>query len=137
MKKALWEIFKTTVIMFTVGALLGAAAPHLATLIDMGADKVAEIAAHNTPLWMGMFFGAFGAINAAVTPLENYCFGKVEKKRHLVKNVAPEKSAGKEQQPVVVVVQNQAQGLDPQSMNFRATLEAERNKPADPNISLS
>ncbi len=78
MKKLLGNIIKNGAIMFAVGMLLGLAAPPLAQLL--GASLIGDAAfAHAvaTPvLWTGAFFGAFGAIHAAVQPLYEHFFDK-------------------------------------------------------------
>lgn len=72
------NILKAGATLFVVGALLAVAAPAIAVGLGMAADYAAGAAllGHSaSPLWMGAFFGAFGAIDAAVRPMMDQWFG--------------------------------------------------------------
>ncbi len=64
---------KATAIMFVVGAALAAAAPYLSTAI-FGMSVAAVEAAHPVA-WLGVFFGAFGALAAVVNPAFDWLLG--------------------------------------------------------------
>lgn len=75
------NIAKHTLTFFAVGVVLAFAAPYLAAGIGLSEAAVAAVAATHTPLWTGVFFGAFGGINAAIAPAFDWVFsGKSEAK---------------------------------------------------------
>ncbi len=71
MQKILIDIVKTAAIMFSVGILLAVASPFIADAIgpDLLTQAVVDGVKDTSVLWQGAFFGTFGAINAALTPL--------------------------------------------------------------------
>jgi len=76
-----WKIAKAGAVMFTVGILLAAAAPLIAGALGEGLLGTAAFThAMATPvLWTGAFFGAFGAIHAAVAPLVDRLDGTAQR----------------------------------------------------------
>lgn len=97
MNPILKNVLKNGAIMFAVGLLLAVAAPAIAELVGEAALGEAAFAhATNTPLlWTGLFFGAFGAIHAAVAPALDWAFGQ-EKPKETAPAVAVEKEKTKE-----------------------------------------
>ncbi|NBO18521.1 MAG: hypothetical protein EBV03_04705 [Proteobacteria bacterium] len=72
------NIVKAGATLFVVGALLAVAAPAIAVGLGMASNYAAGavLLGHSaSPLWMGAFFGAFGAIDAAVRPMMDKWFG--------------------------------------------------------------
>jgi hypothetical protein len=63
-RDTLTDIVNGAVLMFAVGAILSAVLPHLGAAFHVSKDTMGTI----DPLWNGLFFGAFGAISAALTP---------------------------------------------------------------------
>lgn len=106
------EVAKNGLIMFAVGALLALAAPPLAQLI--GPQLLGETAfthALATPvLWTGTFFGAFGAIHAAVAPIGNFLFG--DKPKEEAKAPPARESSQAPQIAAAVCVQNAQQVME-------------------------
>lgn len=84
LKSAMWKIAKAGIIMGTVGVLLAAVAPLLAmaipgmleTTVTSYAEAAKALAPGISPAWTGLFFGAFGALHAAVDPVESWLFKK-------------------------------------------------------------
>lgn len=75
------DILKAGATLFVVGALLAVAAPLLGAAVGLAPSVSAAATAlgHTAnPLWMGAFFGAFGAIDAGVRPLLSGLFGGQE-----------------------------------------------------------
>ena len=78
------NILKNGTILFVVGVVLAAVAPLISMTLGLapeGADYSAAAAALGdsaSPLWMGAFFGTFGAIDAAVRPVVERWFDKRE-----------------------------------------------------------
>ena len=72
------NILKAGATLFVVGALLAVSAPAIAVGLGMASSYAggAALLGHtSSALWMGSFFGAFGAINAAVEPMLGGLFG--------------------------------------------------------------
>lgn len=76
------NVVKASATMFVVGLALGAAAPLLAGMLGEAAIGSAAYAAANatSALWTGAFFGAFGALNAAISPALEWAFGSEQEK---------------------------------------------------------
>jgi hypothetical protein len=76
MQSPFMDIVKKTALFFAVGIALGALAPQIAGFI--GAEALGKAAFNNamatSTLWTGIFFGAFGAIDSALTPVFDYLF---------------------------------------------------------------
>ena len=71
---------------FLVGLALTLAAQVLSPMIGIDIAPLAlSGTGPNNPLWTGAYFGGFGALSAAVTPLVDYLFGDK-------KQASPEKS---------------------------------------------
>jgi hypothetical protein len=87
MGKYLKSIAKATVLMFAVGALLAMAAPHVAVMAGLAATAAEAVTTLHIadPLWLGLFFGAFGGIHAAATPVIDLAFGDTKKGAATVK----------------------------------------------------
>src|SRR6185436_12992284 len=88
------NVVKNGLIMFAVGIALALAAPVLAQAVG-GASILGAAAFEHavaTPvLWTGLFFGAFGAIHAALTPACEFVFrGGKPKEAAAEKPSAPE-----------------------------------------------
>jgi hypothetical protein len=66
LKRYALNIVKAAAVMFTVGLVLAYSAPILASAAGLSLGAIGS-AAH--PLWTGLYFGAFGAISAAATPI--------------------------------------------------------------------
>lgn len=77
MKGILKNVLKAAITMFAIGALLGVAVPAIADLLGAGVlGKAAFDSLTNTPvIQTGIFFSAFGAISAVITPTVNFLFG--------------------------------------------------------------
>ena len=80
--ETLKKIGKGAIIFGVVGVLLALASPAIASMVgviggeDLGIaamDIATKISAN--ALWEGAFFGAFGAIHAAVAPMMDWMFG--------------------------------------------------------------
>ena len=71
------KIVKSTLLLAAVGVALGFAAPALASFaVTLGlAPATAAALSVTHPIWAGVFFGAFGAINAALSPVFDGIFG--------------------------------------------------------------
>jgi hypothetical protein len=69
------KIAKSSLVMFTVGALLALAAPPLAVLAGIDPGMLGPT---TNMLWSGAFFGAFGGIRAALAPAMDWVFGDKE-----------------------------------------------------------
>lgn len=99
-KSALWKVAKAGIIMGTVGVLLAAVAPLIAMavpgMLETSVTTYAEAAKALAPgismTWTGLFFGAFGAIHAAVDPIESFLFKKTEETAKIVKEHVKEKT---------------------------------------------
>jgi hypothetical protein len=63
-KKYALNIVKAAAVMFTVGVLLSLSAPTIASIAGVEVGIQASSWA-----WTGLYFGAFGAISAAATPI--------------------------------------------------------------------
>jgi hypothetical protein len=79
-KKYALNIIKTAAVMFAVGVMLALAAPHVAVAVGLaettaGAASVIGASTVN-PLWLGSFFGLFGAISTAATPVIGWSVDK-------------------------------------------------------------
>jgi hypothetical protein len=122
MKKLLKNIVKGAVIMFAVGAALALAAPYLAAATGIApsvAEAVTTLGANANPLWLGSFFGAFGAISAAVTPVCNYIFDGKERREAA-------QAAKEETKPVIMVVTQKTS--EPVTAAFRDAVKASREQ---------
>jgi hypothetical protein len=79
MMEALKNIGKGAIVLGIVGVLLALAAEPIASVIgvkllgEAGMAAAAQVAL--APLWTGAFFGAFGALHAAVAPVMDWVFG--------------------------------------------------------------
>jgi hypothetical protein len=110
------KVLKAGATLFVVGALLALAAPVLAYGIGMAPSvgaAAAMLGSNASPMWMGVFFGAFGAIDAAVRPIIGQMMGE-----------KPEAAAPAAQASVKTAV-----ALQPemgQETAYRERLEAER-----------
>ena len=65
-------VVKAGLVMFAVGAVLAVAAPAIGVAVGIAPTYAAAAAAlgHTaSALWLGSFFGAFGALKATVDPL--------------------------------------------------------------------
>ena len=86
------KIVKNTLMFAATGALLALAAPYIAGALGFNTAAVGVTTAASTglnflglgalkataaysPLWLGGFFGAFGAISAAISPIFNIFSG--------------------------------------------------------------
>jgi len=119
------KIAKAGALMFAVGVLLALAAPVIAN--GIGVELLGKLAFEHaiaTPvLWTGAFFGAFGAIHAAVTPLFDKVLGAETAEPHTCQSLA--KSQGKG------VCQSLEQELSPEkSPRYREQLESSRGAAA-------
>lgn len=119
MNSVLKDVLKNGTIMFVVGAALALIAPALGNMV--GLPDVATSHSAN-PAWMGAFFGAFGALHAAVTPLFRAVFA--DKKEEAA-------AASPEKEPAVHISisspeVNQTLQQEPEAGKFRDTLAAER-----------
>jgi|GEM_PF-2839419 len=87
MGKFLRNVVKGGAIFCVVGALLGVAAPLLATALGPAliGEGVFAAAMGTSALWTSAFFGAFGAIDAAVRPAVSALFGDKEAGQALAK----------------------------------------------------
>lgn len=77
MGKTLKNIAITTALFFVVGALLAMAAPTLAGVVGVDPSSLGHTA---DPLWLGSFFGAFGALDAGLRPIFDKVFRRNENK---------------------------------------------------------
>lgn len=91
--------------MFAVGVALTFAAQLIAPALglEIGGLTLSAIN-HSNPLWIGAYFGAFGAINAAVAPVMDYLFGGA-------KGEAAAQSVSPAQEAVRTPEQAQEQGV--------------------------
>ncbi len=97
MGKYLKSIAKATVLMCAVGALLAVAAPAVAGIVGI---SLADVGIMANPSWTGAFFGAFGGISAAITPVIERIFGddkqaetvKTEEKTQVKFDLSPDLS---------------------------------------------
>lgn len=125
---AVGNILKAGAIMCTVGLLLALAAPVLADLIGaatLGAETYA--AAQSTPvLWTGAFFGTFGALHAAVSPVYNKILGAEPQLKPKIVGKIP--AQGQARSRTVEVELEPACGLDETEMSdyFREQEEERR-----------
>ncbi len=128
--ETLKKVVKGGVVLGIVGVLLALAAPALATMIGeatLGPTVFAQ--AMETPvIWTGVFFGAFGAINAAVEPMMDWAFGA---DKHTIAAVAPVKVAVDEHSHSVALQNTQLQpnidiSVDMNAANYTQMVEAQR-----------
>ncbi len=78
MNPTLKNIIKTGLLFAAVGAMLALLAPAIGVGIGLEAtyaEAAETLALTAKPLWMGAFFGTFGALNAAATPVFSRLFG--------------------------------------------------------------
>ena len=75
---------KGALVAFAVGALLAVAAPVIANWTNVSMPDVGLSA---NPLWLGSFFGAWGALAAMVQPAVDYMFGDAKKGKELTQIV--------------------------------------------------
>lgn len=68
------DILKTTLMYAAIGVALGLAVPYLGPLVGITGTALTELGAANSPAWLGLFFGAFGSLSAAVTPVFDAVF---------------------------------------------------------------
>lgn len=131
MKSIFRDVLKAGALFFAVGVALALVAPPLATLLGPSIIGEAAVAhAVSTPvIWTGAFFGAFGAIDAALRPLANKLFAD-----------KPAEQSGKKadseeaKQVNITIVQSpqqfQEQAFAPEQVlvaaNHRESIEAER-----------
>jgi hypothetical protein len=108
MNPALRNILKTGISMFAIGVLVGLAIPTLVSLGGLAAPVASAIVAGSPPLYMGLFFGTFGMIQATVSPLLQNLFGKDEPAAQAAAK-APEKAPEKMVERVVVIAPQAAQ----------------------------
>ncbi len=78
MKEMLWNATKLGLLFFAVGAVLAAALPYVAVATGLAettalATSTLHIA---SPVWLGIIFGGFGVLDAALRPAFDYMFGK-------------------------------------------------------------
>lgn len=128
MKKFLTSVLKAGALFFVVGALLAVAAPYIGAAVGLAptAAEAATALGHSaSPIWMGAFFGAFGAIDAAVRPTFDWAFGsKGGAEAGAVKTAEP--SAGKQVNITIVQSPQQSQAQVVAESSHRQTIEAER-----------
>lgn len=120
------EVAKNGLIMFTVGVALALIAPPLANMI--GADALGAKAyqhAIETPmLWTGAFFGAFGAIHAAVAPAFQAIFGD---KKEAASEPILSKTKEPERAPQInITVQPAPAAPSRENISYREIVEAQR-----------
>lgn len=119
-------ILKAGALLFVVGALLAVAAPAIAVGLGMAPTYAAGAAllGHSaSPLWMGCFFGAFGAIDAAVRPYADKLFGDAKPAATVAASPAP--------------AQEKARGVASEvaySADHAARLEAEQSQGAQRSV---
>ena len=74
------KILKSTLILGAVGVVLGFALPYIATALGLSLTGIGittaagATAVSYSPLWLGAYFGAFGAVNAILDPVVNAIF---------------------------------------------------------------
>jgi hypothetical protein len=97
MNEVVKNVLKNGLIMLAVGAALALAAPEIAQVLGqevLGSQAFAQ--AMSTPIiWTGVFFGAFGAIHAAIAPAAAWIFGPEKKDSAEAVTVEKEKSCSK------------------------------------------
>ncbi len=114
MGKFFKDFVKNTAVMFAVGAALGLVAPLLADLVGLAPGSVGHSA---DPLWMGAFFGAFGALHSVLMPIASRIFGEEKPMENML---SPSLQQERAREPEIIVHPVR----DPK---FRETLLAERN----------
>lgn len=77
---------KGFVTLAIVGSLLAVAAPYMAAAAGLEASALGLSALSSQPLWTGLYFGGFGAINAALAPVVDKLLGKSFKDQPLHKD---------------------------------------------------
>lgn len=120
------NVVKSGLVMFAVGAALSVVAPLIALavgIVPAGAGYAGAVAAlgHTADvLWLGSFFGAFGAIHAAVEPLLTAVFSKNKSQDSLpsLSSDAPDVAC------VNIALQNA--GPEQQASHFRDAVMAEK-----------
>ena len=126
MKPALKNIIKAGLLFAAVGATLALIAPVIGMALGIvgGATTYGAAASalgHTAnPLWLGSFFGAFGAIDTGMRPVFDKIFGESKKTQAAVADssrviIALNPTVEKTQEPNVA------------SAKYRETIEAERN----------
>ena len=68
------NIVKAAAVMFTVGMLLAYSAPMIASMTGV---SLGMLGTATNPLWTGAYFGAFGGLSAAATPLISNAVDKI------------------------------------------------------------
>lgn len=125
MKETFKNVIKNGLTMFAVGIALGLAAPLIAeVLVGTGmltAAAAAAVVPHSV-LWSGAFFGAFGAIHAAVAPALEYVFSPSSPPPH--PHATTPNASCCEQAPVIVA--NVAADMDIRPPLHTQKLDAER-----------
>lgn len=80
MQKFLLNVVKSALVMFAVGAILAVAAPYVgaaAGIVPSVAAATEILGTSANPLWLGSFFGMFGAASSALSPVINGTVDKV------------------------------------------------------------
>lgn len=117
------NVAKAGLVMLAVGAALAIAAPAIGVAVGIAPSyAAAAVVLGNTanPLWLGAFFGSFGALRAAIAPVADKIFA------------APDPSAANKKtgSPATVVMQAQDQELAVSPLldqkKFTQMIEAEK-----------
>lgn len=122
MNSKIQDVVKAGVLFFAVGALLSLAAPYIALAVGLAptaAGAAALLGPTANPLWLGAFFSAFGAIDAAIRPL----FDRLSPPASAAAAM-PDTAQGPAQEVAVSMAQDKIQEME---NRHRQQLQAERD----------
>jgi hypothetical protein len=124
MNSLMQKVIKSAAISFAVGALLALAVPPLATMVGI---QLASVGVMANPMWLGAFFGTWGAINAVVEPAMNHILGKHRSQPPQAENLMPPAEARAPSKQVNIIVVPQHASLQESAQPaHRQRLETER-----------
>ena len=122
--KILWNATKAGALFFAVGAALSFALPYFATI----AGVTGSLGAATNPVYLGLMFGGFGALDAAFRPAADYLFGKHESSANQQMPIASEPA---KQQTIIVNMQPAVELEDKRHANHAKLIVAERQQESD------
>jgi hypothetical protein len=136
MGKILWNATKMGLLYFAVGAALAYAVPYIGVLAGVGAanvsatttaltaaTKILEVSAN--PVYLGLLFGGFGVLAAALTPTVDFLFGKDGENQA---QAAQKSEIRRETAPVVQVHIHHDAPNEEKTVNFSHKIKNEREQ---------